>query len=67
MERQIDKMNNVGRKKYSNWQDCALTDEEIKDFSNIDSGDKEAIQELYNQVTDRLAKSYPSTKWEKQQ
>lgn len=65
MERQIDKMNNVGRQKYSNWKDFNLTDEEVQAFANIDSGDKEAIQQLYGQITDRLAKSYPSTKWEK--
>lgn len=65
MERQIDKMNTAGRQKYKDWNDFELTDDEIKAFANIDAGDKEQIQELYGQITDRLAKSYPSTKWEK--
>lgn len=65
MERQIDKMNTAGRQKYKNWKDFELTDDEVKAFANIDAGDKEKIQELYGQITDRLAKSYPSTKWEK--
>ena len=65
MERQIDKMNTAGRQKYKDWKDFELTDDEVKAFANIDAGDKEKIQELYGQITDRLAKSYPSTKWEK--
>lgn len=65
MEKQLDKMNTAGRGKYKNWQDFELTEDEIKAFANIDKGDSEAIQELYGQITDRLAKSYPSTKWEK--
>ena len=65
MERQIDKMNTAGRQRYKNWKDFELTDDEVKAFANIDAGDKEKIQELYGQITDRLAKSYPSTKWEK--
>ena len=65
MERQIDKMNTAGRQKYKDWKDFELTDDEVKAFANIDAGDKEQIQELYGQITDRLAKSYPSTKWEK--
>ena len=65
MERQIDKMNTAGRQKYKDWKDFELTDDEIKAFANIDAGDKEKIQELYGQITDRLAKSYPSTIWEK--
>lgn len=65
MEKQLDKMNATGRGKYKNWQDFELTEDEIKAFANIDKGDSEAIQELYGQITDRLAKSYPSTKWEK--
>lgn len=65
MERQIDKMNTAGRQRYKNWKDFELTDDEVKAFANIDAGDKEKIQELYGQITDRLAKSYPSTIWEK--
>ena len=65
MERQIDKMNTAGRQKYKDWKDFELTDDEVKAFANIDAGDKEKIQELYGQITDRLAKSYPSTIWEK--
>ena len=65
MERQIDKMNTAGRQRYKNWKDFELTDDEVKAFANIDAGDKEKIQELYGQITDRLEKSYPSTIWEK--
>lgn len=65
MERQIDKMNTAGRMKYKNWQDFKLTDDEVKAFAEINTGDKEKIRQLYGQITDRLAKSYPSTKWEK--
>ena len=66
MEKQIDSINTYGRKKFgSKWEDLSLTNDEIKQFSNINSGDTEAIQNLYSTISNRMAKSYPSTTWEK--
>ena len=65
MKRQIDKLNKSGREKFKDWTNLKLTDEEIEAFGKIDSGDKEAIENLYKSISDRLAKVYPSTKWEK--
>lgn len=66
MEREIDSLNKNGLAKYGKkWKDFSLTDDEIKMFNNINPGDEEAIKSAYEQVSRRLAKEYPSTKWEK--
>ena len=64
--REIDNLNTAGAKKYKGkWKDFALTDEEIEGFKNIQSGDAEAIKEMYEKIGSRIAKDYPSTMWEK--
>lgn len=64
--REIDSLNTAGRKKYGGrWKDFALTDDEIKAFQSIQRGDTDAIKKAYEQIGSRLAKEYPSTKWEK--
>lgn len=64
--REIDSLNMAGRKKYGKkWKDFALTDDEIKAFQGIQKGDTDAIKKAYEQIGSRLAKEYPSTKWEK--
>lgn len=64
--REIDSLNMAGRKKYGGkWRDFILTDDEIKSFRSIQAGDTDAIKKAYEQIGARLAKEYPSTKWEK--
>lgn len=65
MQKDINKINLNGKKKFRNWVDFKLTDDEIKAFGNIEQGDTEAIQNLYEQITKRMADNYPSTTWEK--
>lgn len=64
--RNIDDLNASGKQKYGNkWNNFSLTDSEIDMFRNIGTGDKEAIKQAYEKIGERLAKEYPSTKWEK--
>lgn len=66
MEKQIQKMNLAGAEKYGKkWTPFKLTDDEVKAFSEITSGDEKAIKELYDNISKRLAKEYPATMWEK--
>lgn len=65
IQKDINKINLNGQKKFKKWVDFKLTDDEIKAFGDIEQGDTEAIQNLYEQITKRIADSYPSTMWEK--
>lgn len=64
--RDIDNMNAAGRQKFGNrWTDFSLTDDEIEMFGKIKPGDTDAIKKAYEKIGARLAKQYPSTRWEK--
>lgn len=65
MQKNIDKINEAGRAKFKNWVDFELTDAEKKAFGEIKPGDKEALENLYRQITDRIGEQYPSTMWDK--
>lgn len=66
MQKNIDKINAAGLKKFGKkWQDFKLTDDEIKAFNDIKPGDKTAIENLFNKITDRIGESYPSSMWDK--
>ena len=66
IQRDIDALNADGLKKFGKkWKDFSLTDEEIEAFKNIDSGDTDAIKELYQKIGKRIEKEYPSTMKEK--
>lgn len=64
--KELDSINTAGAKKFgTKWKDISLTDAEISAFSSINSGDTEAIKELYESIGNRISKEYPATKWEK--
>lgn len=64
--REIDSMNEAGQKKFKDkWQNFEMTDSEVKQFSDIDPGDTDAIKAAYENVYDRLRKEYPVTMTEK--
>ena len=64
--RDIDNMNAAGRQKFGDrWTDFSLTDDEIEMFGKIKPGDTDAIKKAYEKIGARLAKQYPSTRWEK--
>lgn len=64
--KELDSINTAGAKKFgAKWKDISLTDAEISAFSSINSGDTEAIKELYESIGNRISKEYPATKWEK--
>lgn len=66
IQKQVDKLNRVGAQKFGKkFNPLSLTDDEIKAFGQIDAGDKEAIDTLSEQISDRLVKELPVTKWEK--
>lgn len=66
MEKQINKLNQTGAEKFGKkWTDFKLTDDEVKAFSEIEPNDTEAIKELYENISKRIAKDYPATMWEK--
>ncbi len=64
--REIDTLNQKGKEKYGKkWTDFELTESELQQFNNIESGDTDAIKSAYEAVYDRLRKQYPSTMTEK--
>lgn len=64
--RDIDNMNAAGRQKFGqHWTDFSLTGDEIEMFGKIKPGDTDAIKKAYEKIGARLAKQYPSTRWEK--
>lgn len=65
LQRDIDRMNTEGKKKFRNWKDFELTDDEIRRFGEIETGDKEAIENLMSEIGDRISREYPATMWEK--
>ena len=65
LQRDIDRMNTEGKKKFRNWKDFELTDDEIRRFGEIETGDKEAIENLMGEIGDRISREYPATVWEK--
>nr|DAX22980.1 MAG TPA: Large polyvalent protein-associated domain 3 [Caudoviricetes sp.] len=66
MVREIDSMNEAGQKKFKDkWKNFEMTDSEVKQFSDIDPGDTDAIKAAYENVYDRLRKEYPVTMTEK--
>lgn len=65
MQRQVKKINDYGAKKFKNWTDFKLTDDEVKAFGDLKKGDEEAINNLFDSITMRMANEMPSTTWEK--
>lgn len=64
--REIDTLNQKGRESYGGkWTDFELTESELQQFNEIESGDTDAISSLYEEVYNRLRKQYPSTMTEK--
>lgn len=64
-DKELDALNKEGAKKFKNWTDFKLTDDEIKAFNALDPGDKEGITKLFDQIGTRLGKEYPTTAMEK--
>ena len=65
MNKEINKINEVGAKKFKDWQDFKLTDEEVSALNNVAPGDTKAIQDITDSIYSRIATDYPHTKWEK--
>ncbi len=64
--REIDVMNQKGKEKYGKkWTDFELTESELQQFTNIKTGDTDAIKAAYETVYNRLRKQYPATMTEK--
>lgn len=65
LEKNIQKFNLEGQAKFGKkWTDFVLTDADKEAFAKIKAGDSKAIQELYEDITKRMADGYPSTIWE---
>ena len=65
MNKEINKINEVGAKKFKDWQDFKLTDEEISALNNVAPGDTKAIQDITDNIYSRIAAEHPHTMWEK--
>lgn len=65
MNKEINKINEVGAKKFKDWQDFKLTDEEVSALNNVAPGDTKAIQDITDSIYSRIAAEHPHTKWEK--
>ena len=64
--RQLDDLNAEGAKKFKHkWKDFELTEAEVKAFGELQSGDREGIKELFEQVGARVRKEYPAGRLEK--
>lgn len=65
-QKQIDKLNAEGLKKYHNkWKNFELTDAEKKAFAELDPGDSDGLYDLTHGIAQRLTDEYPVTMWEK--
>lgn len=66
VQKQLSAMNASGLQKYGKkWPGFELTDAEKALFGNIKVGDADAIKKAMETVGARIAKDYPTTKWEK--
>ena len=66
IQREIAKINKSGVDKFgSSWKKIALNETELEAFKNINKGDTEAIENLFDSVTKRVSKEIPATAWEK--
>ena len=65
MNKEINKINEVGAKKFKDWQDFKLTDEEVSALNNVAPGDTKAIQDITDSIYSRIAAEHPHTMWEK--
>ena len=65
MNKEINKINEAGAKKFKDWQDFKLTDEEVSALNNVAPGDTKAIQDITDSIYSRIAAEHPHTKWEK--
>lgn len=66
MQREIAKINKSGVDKFGrSWKKIALNETELEAFKNINKGDTEAIENLFDSVTKRVSKEIPATAWEK--
>ena len=65
MNKEINKINEAGAKKFKDWQDFKLTDEEVSALNNVTPGDTKAIQDITDSIYSRIAAEHPHTKWEK--
>lgn len=66
MQREIAKINKSGVDKFGrSWKKIALNKTELEAFKNINKGDTEAIENLFDSVTKRVSKEIPATAWEK--
>ena len=65
MNKEINKINEAGAKKFKDWQDFKLTDEEVSALNNVAPGDTKSIQDITDSIYSRIAAEHPHTKWEK--
>ena len=65
MNKEINKINEAGAKKFKDWQDFKLTDEEVSALNNVAPGDTKAIQDITDSIYSRIAAEHPHTMWEK--
>ena len=66
IQREIAKINKSGVDKFGrSWKKIALNKTELEAFKNINKGDTEAIENLFDSVTKRVSKEIPATAWEK--
>lgn len=65
-EKEISKLNAEGKKRFGDkWNPFELTPDEIDAFRHINPGDSEAIQEVFDQIGQRIGRDYPTTFMEK--
>ena len=61
-QRQIDSLNQQGVKQFGDkWKNFSLTDAEKDLFKDIEPGDEEAIEAVFDEIGERIGKEYPTT------
>lgn len=64
--RDLDDLNEWGRKKYGKkWNDIALSEEDMDAFNNIQTGDAEGLSALVDSLNAKYGKEIPASAWEK--
>lgn len=60
LQRQIDLLNQSGKQKFKGkWKNFELTEDELKAFDNITTGDVDGISDLYTQIGKRMGSEMP--------
>lgn len=60
LQRQIDLLNQSGKQKFKGkWKNFELTEDELKAFDNITTGDVDGISDLYAQIGKRMGSEMP--------